>query len=205
MKQNGDDQVLPFSTSILSRSSAPGFDQRLHHHMNNGDVQVGPPKTAAGVRCVHFPAHLAPVFADHLERFVGPEQDALLFPGEAGGIIRPHVLYKHWHRATEAIGRPELRFHDLRHSSATWAAIVGSTTRELMNRLGHASPAAALRYQHSTVERDRAIAQMLGQLHTPFQGGDVAQMSPNTTLGYTEQNAAKSRNRGMIRETDWSG
>ncbi len=33
-----------------------------------------------------------------------------------------------------------------------------------MRRLGHASPAAALRYQHATADRDAAIALALGQL-----------------------------------------
>lgn len=33
-----------------------------------------------------------------------------------------------------------------------------------MRRGGHASPSAALRYQHATDDRDRAIAEALGQL-----------------------------------------
>jgi hypothetical protein len=37
-------------------------------------------------------------------------------------------------------------------------ALAGASTRELVGRLGHASPAAALRYQHATTERDQLIA-----------------------------------------------
>lgn len=33
-----------------------------------------------------------------------------------------------------------------------------------MSRLGHSSPAAALRYQHATAERDRIIAERMGEL-----------------------------------------
>jgi hypothetical protein len=33
-----------------------------------------------------------------------------------------------------------------------------------MHRAGHASPAAALRYQHATADRDRALADALAQL-----------------------------------------
>jgi hypothetical protein len=33
-----------------------------------------------------------------------------------------------------------------------------------MSRLGHASPAAALRYQHATAERDRVIAERMDDL-----------------------------------------
>ena len=34
--------------------------------------------------------------------------------------------------------------------------------RQLMARTGHATPQAALTYQHATAERDRAIADALG-------------------------------------------
>ena len=33
-----------------------------------------------------------------------------------------------------------------------------------MDRLGHTTPTMALRYQHATEERDRAIAERLGEL-----------------------------------------
>jgi hypothetical protein len=40
-----------------------------------------------------------------------------------------------------AISRTEIHFHDLRGAGLTWAATQGATTRELMARAGHASPA----------------------------------------------------------------
>lgn len=54
-----------------------------------------------------------------------------------------------------------LRFHDLRHTATTLAATTGAITKELMARLGHASPRAALIYQHATDGHDRAIAAAL--------------------------------------------
>jgi integrase len=62
-----------------------------------------------------------------------------------------------------AIGFEELRFHDLRHTGNTLAAATGASTKELMARLGHASPRAALIYQHATEERDQAIAAALSE------------------------------------------
>jgi hypothetical protein len=41
---------------------------------------------------------------------------------------------------------------------------LGASTRELMARMGHASASAALRYQHATRDRDRAIAEALSSL-----------------------------------------
>jgi len=41
-----------------------------------------------------------------------------------------------------------------------------------MRRGGHANPQAALRYQHATEDRDRALAEALGKL------ADVAEITP---------------------------
>lgn len=56
---------------------------------------------------------------------------------------------------------PHLHFHDLRHTGNTLAASTGASTKELMARMGHASPRAALIYQHALRDRDHAIAQAL--------------------------------------------
>jgi hypothetical protein len=45
----------------------------------------------------------------------------------------------------------------------------GITTKELMARIGHASPRAALIYQHATERRDRKIAEYLDDA---IAGGD---------------------------------
>ncbi len=74
-----------------------------------------------------------------------------------------------WERARRAVGRPDLRLHDVRHSGLTWAAASGASVAELMHRGGHASPAAALRYQHATADRDRAIADALAALAEPSE------------------------------------
>jgi hypothetical protein len=54
----------------------------------------------------------------------------------------------------------------------------GASTRELMERMGHASPAVALRYQHVVRGRDAAIADALDKLSgassEPQSGTDVA-------------------------------
>ena len=54
--------------------------------------------------------------------------------------------------------------HDLRHVGNTLVSDTGANLRQLMARMGHATPQAALIYQHTTAERDRAIADALGQM-----------------------------------------
>jgi integrase len=65
--------------------------------------------------------------------------------------------------AVRKVGLDELRFHDLRHTGNTLAAATGASTKELMTRMGHASPQAALIYQHATEARDKAIAEALSE------------------------------------------
>jgi integrase len=57
-----------------------------------------------------------------------------------------------------------LRVHDLRHTAATLAAAAGATTKELMERMGHTSPAVALRYQRVMADRQAQLASALDDL-----------------------------------------
>ncbi|HYQ64689.1 tyrosine-type recombinase/integrase [Actinophytocola sp.] len=41
-----------------------------------------------------------------------------------------------------------VHFHDLRHSGNTWAAQAGTSTKDLMVRIGHDDMRAAIIYQH---------------------------------------------------------
>jgi integrase len=130
----------------------------------DGGFLVTTPKSDAGQRDVEIPPHLLPAIADHLDRFVGKDKDALLFPAVHGGHLAPASLYRRFYTARAAAGRDDLRWHDLRHSGAVLAAATGATLAELMGRLGHSTPAAAMRYQHAAQGRDREIAALLSKL-----------------------------------------
>jgi len=129
-----------------------------------GELIVGTPKSEAGDRVVSVPPHVVPMLADHLNQHTGKAPDSLLFPAANGGHLSPSALYWHFHKARDTAGRPDLRFHDLRHTAATLAAVTGATTAELMARLGHSTSAAAMRYQHAAADRDAAIAAALSGL-----------------------------------------
>jgi integrase len=127
----------------------------------NGQAVIGPPKSEAGTRDVHIPPHLLPAVREHLNTHAGLE---LLFPSPRGHHMTTTMLYEHWWPARQAAGRPDLRFHDLRHTGAVLAAQQGATLKELMARLGHSTPAAAMVYQHAAAQRDKAIAAKLSEL-----------------------------------------
>ena len=119
---------------------------------------VGPPKSEAGRRTVALPAGALASLADHLSRFTGLAPSDWVFTGEKGGPVREAVWQHEWAKARAGLGMPGLHFHDLRHAAATLAATTGAGVKEIMYRIGHSSPQAALRYQHASARRDLAIA-----------------------------------------------
>ncbi|NEK60232.1 site-specific integrase [Geodermatophilus sabuli] len=122
---------------------------------------IGEPKTDAGRRTVTLPAATAASLEVHLKKHVGGSPDALLFSTGSGGYLARSNWNSTFRRAADAIGLPAVRPHELRHTGATLAAATGATTKELMRRLGHSSPAAALVYQHAADDRDAEIARAL--------------------------------------------
>jgi integrase len=132
--------------------------------MDDGRLIEGDPKSHAGKRTVSFPVDIVPELADHLERFADPKPNGLVFIGPKGGRLRRSNFRRFWERARGVVGLPELHFHDLRHTGNTMAAAQGASLKELMERMGHSSPRAALIYQHATRERDQKIAEGMGRL-----------------------------------------
>jgi integrase len=131
---------------------------------DDGSIGLGPPKSDAGRRTFAIPAALVPELIAHLDHFVAPNDDALVFVGAKGARLRRSNWSKLWTTATTKVGVPGLRLHDLRHTCNTLTAATGASTRELMHRMGHASARAALRYQHATRDRDEVIAAALSDL-----------------------------------------
>ena len=104
-----------------------------------------------------------PELQHHLDTYSLDGPDGLVFVNEHGqpwnrGNFNPAVR---WREAREQIGVPNLHLHDLRHTGNTLAAQSGASLRDLMTRMGHDSPAAALIYQHSSRVADEAIAAAL--------------------------------------------
>lgn len=144
--------------------------------------RVTTPKSAAGERTVAIPPHLVATIREHLDAYAQPGDEGLLFPATHGGHLSQSTLNGKpsrrrrikgrmvnegatgFCRAREAAGRPDLRLHDLRHTGAVLAAQTGATLAELMGRLGHSTPAAAMRYQHAARDRDKAIAAALSAM-----------------------------------------
>jgi integrase len=161
-------EVLALQRRHVSLNSPAIRVEAAWNVTSDGHWSMGDPKTTAGVRTLAVPSNVAPALVEHLDRHVAREPDAWLFPSPQGDRpIVPRHLDRLWQHARLAAGRPDLHLHDLRHSGLTWAAAKGASLADLMHRGGHASPAAALRYQHASTDRDAVLAGALAELDKP--------------------------------------
>ena len=113
---------------------------------------------------VSIPPHLLPAVRAHLTRYTDTGPESLLFPGRHGGHLPPSTLRGAWNIARTAGGRGDLRWHDLRHVGAVLTAQTGATLVEIMGRLRHGTPNAALRYQHVAEDAGSRVAANLSLL-----------------------------------------
>lgn len=129
----------------------------------NSTVLTTAPKTEHSNRSEVIPVSLV----DGLKEFVKKQElskDDWLFPMRTDRTtpIRTNTLRDYYDKARLAANRPDLHFHDLRHTCLTWLAQSGATVKELMDMAGHADPKIAMIYQHAADERRRSQAEALG-------------------------------------------
>ncbi|MEU8527899.1 tyrosine-type recombinase/integrase [Streptomyces sp. NPDC048629] len=146
--------------------------QRSQAEMQTGALLDKAPKSNAGIRPVAFPTELLPDVKLHLGAYAGTGRDGHVFRGSQGGRLRRSNFRDDWIKARKKAGITAIvHFHDLRHTGNTLAAS-GASLRELMTRMGHSTPRAALIYQHMVNGRDREIADRLGSMIRKERGGE---------------------------------
>jgi integrase len=143
---------------------------------NNRAAFDAEPKTDASRRTVVIPPHVMPVLAEHMAAWAGPDR---VFVGRDGRPMRGDAIRQAFDRARRKAGMPSFRFHDLRHTGQTLAAATGATVKDLMRRLGHASPVASYRYLHAVDGRDAEIATALSALAAH---GDAAKLPKSIVI-----------------------
>jgi integrase len=86
-----------------------------------------------------------------------------LFPGPPG---RPRVFPRHaWDKALRNAGIENFRFHDLRHTHASYLAMLDASAIELKESLGHKTLAMVARYAHlANVHKRQVAARLAGEL-----------------------------------------
>ena len=87
------------------------------------------------------------------------QDSGFVFTNEVGNHLDFNLISKHFKKIAKAIGAPEARFHDLRHTYAVNSLRAGDDVKTVQENLGHSSAAFTLNvYAHVTEEmkKDRA-------------------------------------------------
>lgn len=153
-----------------------------------GRLHFGPPKTRRGARTIPLDAVTAAVIAEHAKRQEAERRawgdawtDAgLVFTREDGNPLSPEQVSRRFKLLAHRAGVPVIRFHDLRHTSASLALAAGVAIKVVSDRLGHStSGITADLYTHVTpaVARDAADA-IARTISGSADGADVARMLP---------------------------
>jgi integrase len=145
-------------------------------HRKGGGRNVRRTKTDSSMRSIAIPPHILGDLQLHLDSFAAAGSQGWVFVGPRGGqIASSNFRVKVWDPARAAAGIPDVHLHDLRGFSATMVARHGATTKDLMHRLGHATPDMALRYQRAEAERDAQLARAMSAALMPRRATDVPQ------------------------------
>jgi integrase len=132
--RRGELQSLRWADINLDRAEATILRTK------NGDPKVFP---------------LVPSVIAELKRFEGGTSQ-LIFASRR----RPNVPYNHvpvWQAALKRAGIRNFRFHDLRHSCASYLAQSGATLLEIADVLGHRNLSVTRRYSHLTIQHKSAL------------------------------------------------
>jgi integrase len=147
----------------------------LKHGLNRGAVELRDTKThqerkialdefAMAVLSTH--QSRAEVWAD--QAGVPRRADGYILSYDPTGTcpVKPDTITRQFQSLTKKVG-VRLRFHDLRHFTATQLLGANVDPRTVAGRLGHADPSITMRvYAGFLQERDREAAQIMGRLLT---------------------------------------
>jgi integrase len=136
----------------------------VHRKGDDGQrCRVDTPKSVR-TRSIIIPPHMRTPVEQHLARFVDADPEALLFaPARGGCHVDSRVVRDAFREACRAADVPAMRLHDLRHFAGTMTARVANLV-ETMDRLGHSTPNASLRYQSLVNGRRAEIDDALSAL-----------------------------------------
>ena len=143
---------------LTVRDINPGLTKATLRDTKNGDT-----------RTVHIPPIVRERLLVHLQWLSGfyrgrQAENKWLFPREDGKA--PIAIRKAWETARKeaALSVPSLedfRFHDLRHTFASYLAMTGATLLQLKEALGHKTLRAVERYAHLTEDHTQQIVELM--------------------------------------------
>jgi integrase len=142
----------------VSKKNSPTGNRMIQRH----DPKDNEPRT------LRITPQLAAALATRVKTlWIGPDQ--LLFGNQAGQpISRSTFRARVWLPAVKTTGLDfHLRWHDLRHTNASWMLAGGADLKTVMDRLGHTQLSTTQQYLHTLPNTDdtalAALARVRGR------------------------------------------
>jgi integrase len=109
---------------------------------------------------------LLPAVLAELERFRLDRREACVFPGRGTkGLFVPAHFGSSWRSAVKAAELKDFRFHDLRHTTASYLAQNGASLLEIADVMGHRQLQMVKRYAHLTTDsKAKLVHRVLGAI-----------------------------------------
>ena len=128
--------------------------------------EVKLPKTISSIRQISIPQALCDIFLelkkeqDRKKALLGNKwhDDGFLFTEWDGHVMHPHTPTKQFDKFLKKYGFRHLKFHGLRHTSATYLLSNGCDIKTVSKRLGHTSIDTTNIYVHALAKTDKAAA-----------------------------------------------
>ncbi len=118
------------------------------HETKNGERRVIP-----------LTGHVFDLMKDYNSlRHIGSQ---FVFPSIAGD--KPYEIKKSWEAAIRRAGIQDFRFHDLRHSAASYLAMNGASVAEIAEVLGHKTLQMVKRYAHLSESHTTSVVQRMNE------------------------------------------
>ena len=127
----------------------------------DGELKITQPKTATSVRLISLPQETVELLKEEHSKH---PLNIYMFPSpRTGGMYHPDSIVKLHEKILNDAGIEHLRFHDLRHSFATYALLSGADVKTLSCMLGHYSAGFTLNtYCHATRDMQADAARKIG-------------------------------------------
>ncbi len=141
--------------------------KRSIYKPKDGKAQEKEPKSRNGIRTISIPEHLCHTLIEYREqqnRHISYMGDAwknldYVFTEEDGYVMNPHTPTKQFSKFLKRHNIRHLKFHGLRHTSATMLLANGCDIKTVSARLGHSDIETTGIYVHALESTDRLAAQ----------------------------------------------
>jgi integrase len=189
---------LDFETGVIH------VRQQLQRHAGHG-LQLVPLKTLHSARLIPMTDRVRTALRESVATAGSADADGLVFRSTSGGPVDPkNFVERTFKELCELAGVPKIKFHELRHTAATfYKDLGGANPQDAQRLLGHSHVNTTMQiYQHSDLTQRRAVVARVEQSLTAEKGvekGVDADVSKGQT---TEIDALTSGGPGGARTLD---